>query len=270
MEPICNQRLLWITPGRIFCYRFTETSSTRVLGAHAIYFSLRGALRVSTVSGSSQIIRLHGLSYVPAYTPHRIDCSDQMSGVILVEPETVNPTAIAAGFFSCSQNGNLLLRRLAEALPALQHMAPVSASSDCEKAFDSLIFGSSLLQAAIDERIANALALMRETAGGMNATRLATSVNLSFGRFLHLFKQELGVPFRQVQRWKRTRSWLSHVTSPGKLAVAALEANFSDASHFSRSIQASFGLTPSEIVLSARTMRLLCDTTGAMSANGTA
>jgi AraC-like DNA-binding protein len=38
------------------------------------------------------------------------------------------------------------------------------------------------------------------------AQACAEQVHLSFSRFLHLFKEEVGVPFRSFRTWKRARS----------------------------------------------------------------
>ena len=51
----------------------------------------------------------------------------------------------------------------------------------------------------------------------------AAQVGLSFSRFLHLFKAEVGTPFRSFRTWKRARSLLHYVNREANLARVTLQ-----------------------------------------------
>ncbi|WP_127717048.1 helix-turn-helix domain-containing protein [Halobacteriovorax sp. HLS] len=81
-------------------------------------------------------------------------------------------------------------------------------------------------------------------------SELAREMSLSESRLLHLFKEQVGVPFRKYILWKKLRrAILSFANSKNKkLTDIALDSGFSDSAHLSKVIKASFGLTPSEIL----------------------
>lgn len=81
-----------------------------------------------------------------------------------------------------------------------------------------------------------------------SAKRAAAFCHLSESRFLHLFKKELGLPFRKYLLWLKLRRFFSHLQNGKNITTAAHEAGFSDSSHLSRFFADSFGLNPSEIL----------------------
>ena len=85
----------------------------------------------------------------------------------------------------------------------------------------------------------------------------AASVRLSFSRFLHLFKEQTGAPFRSMRTWKRARSLLHYVNRPSNLTAVALETGYPDATHFSHSIRQVYGLKPKDIFAGSRRLVLL-------------
>ena len=79
---------------------------------------------------------------------------------------------------------------------------------------------------------------------------------LSFSRFLHLFKQEIGVPFRSFRTWKRARSLLHYINRDSNLAHAALDTGYPDSTHFSHSIRQVYGLKPKDIFAGSRRLEI--------------
>ncbi len=72
--------------------------------------------------------------------------------------------------------------------------------------------------------------------------------SLSSGRFLHLFKETLGITYRRYQLWNRLLLFLKRYSSTEQLTRSALEAGFSDHSHLSRVFRETFGSTPGAIL----------------------
>ena len=75
----------------------------------------------------------------------------------------------------------------------------------------------------------------------------ASQACLSPGRFAHLFKQQVGLPFRRYMLWRKLTRAVMSVARDGTIATAAHAADFADAAHLTRSFYATFGLPPSVI-----------------------
>jgi AraC-like DNA-binding protein len=89
------------------------------------------------------------------------------------------------------------------------------------------------------------------------AKECAALVNLSFSRFLHLFKEEVGIPFRNLRTWKRARSLLHYVHTSDNLTHVALDIGYPDSTHFSHSIRQVYGLKPKDIMAGSRKLRVI-------------
>jgi len=72
--------------------------------------------------------------------------------------------------------------------------------------------------------------------------------DLSVSHFLHLFSDEIGVPFRRFRIWNRLRAASGMALRGANLTDAAIGAGFSDSAHFSRLHRETFGVTPSYIL----------------------
>ena len=87
----------------------------------------------------------------------------------------------------------------------------------------------------------------------------ADNAHLSFSRFLNLFKQEVGTPFRSFRAWKRARALLHYVTRDASLTHVALDTGYPDSTHFSHSIRQVYGLKPKDIFAGSRRLSVLAD-----------
>jgi methylphosphotriester-DNA--protein-cysteine methyltransferase len=110
----------------------------------------------------------------------------------------------------------------------------------------------------LDSRIAGVLEkIKRNPTEQATAEACAANVKLSFSRFLHLFKEEVGAPFRTFRTWKRARSLLHHVNSDSNLVYVALDIGYPDSTHFSHSIRQLYGLKPKDIFAGSRKLRII-------------
>lgn len=73
----------------------------------------------------------------------------------------------------------------------------------------------------------------------------AKEVSLSESRLLHLFKDEVGIPFRRYVLWARLKKAVIEIQNGNSITQAAYAAGFSDAPHFSNIYTKMFGLKPS-------------------------
>ena len=133
--------------------------------------------------------------------------------------------------------------------------------------FDECFFGRPLAPRRLDPRIARVLEDMRnDPSRSTTAQECATAVGLSFSRFLHLFKAEVGTPFRSLRTWKRARSLLHHVTRDTNLVHVALDTGYPDSTHFSHSIRQVYGLKPRDLFAGSRALTVLGDSPAARAA----
>lgn len=73
----------------------------------------------------------------------------------------------------------------------------------------------------------------------------ARSIDVSPSRFMHLFSEHLGIPYRTYRTWCRLRHSMRLASQGLALTEAALESGFSDSQHFSREFRQKLGVAPS-------------------------
>lgn len=74
----------------------------------------------------------------------------------------------------------------------------------------------------------------------------ASDAGLSASRLAHLFREQVGTPFRPYVLWCRLRRSAEAIQGGANLTTAAHVAGFSDSAHMSRSFRRMFGLAPSD------------------------
>lgn len=74
-------------------------------------------------------------------------------------------------------------------------------------------------------------------------------VPLSSSRFQHLFRAQLGMPWRAWLAWTRLLHAAELTMAGATLTEAAIAAGFSDSAHFSHTFKALFGITPARVTL---------------------
>lgn len=258
----CRNRVMWITAGRVFYAGLLGEVSSRTMGGWMAYVSLGAPLRLSVDGGPWQS---GALAVLPPYRPHRIECDERLICSVTIEPETVLTSALPA--FVRQGDGGVVdqpcfVERVRATHAWLRDQGP---SVDLQTIdFDATFFGHGLAPRPLDARIAQVLAaLSRDPSQTTTAQVWADSVGLSFSRFLHLFKQDTGVPFRSLRSWKRARSLLHHVTRPASLTDVALDTGYPDSTHFSHSIRQFYGLKPRDLFAGSRRLVVLGDSPAA-------
>jgi AraC family transcriptional regulator len=73
----------------------------------------------------------------------------------------------------------------------------------------------------------------------------AKTVFLSPSRFAHLFKRQLGLPFRRYVLWRKVTRAMLAMGREGTATAAAQDADFADAAHLTRTFCQMFGIPPS-------------------------
>jgi AraC-like DNA-binding protein len=73
----------------------------------------------------------------------------------------------------------------------------------------------------------------------------AAAAFLSPSRFAHLFKQQVGLPFRRYLLWRKLTRAMLEIGREGTATAAAHAADFADAAHLTRTFCQMFGIPPS-------------------------
>jgi AraC-like DNA-binding protein len=251
-----GERLMWLTPHRVFYAGLLGAAAERTMGGHGVYVSPAGA--------PPNRIRVGGGAWltgefivVPPHVPHQVESAHPLIFNLLVESESVDPARLPAFLQHCGPvDAPAFVQRVRE---AHAHLLAASARGMNFEGFDfdALFFGEALAPRVLDARIRKvADAINADPATPMSAEECAASVHLSFSRFLHLFKQETGMAFRAFRAWKRARSLLRYVQQGSTLTDIALDTGYPDSTHFSHSIRQVYGLKPSDIVAGSRRLAL--------------
>ncbi len=241
---------MWINADRCLYAGLLGAPLQRTLGAYAIYAALNAPIELGIAGDAAQTT---ALAVVPPYAPHRIACESRSIAVVVIEPETVNrrllPAFLREGWGAVDEP-----QALSRIRAAYDRLRRAGADRDFGAGeFDRQLFGAPLAARELDPRIARVVeAIKRNPHERVAGSRHAASVHLSFSRFMHLFKEDVGVPFRSFRSWKRARSLMQYVTQDTNLARVALEAGYPDSTHFSHSIRQVYGLKPTDIFAGSR------------------
>jgi len=110
-----------------------------------------------------------------------------------------------------------------------------------------------------DERLSRLLARLDQCFGvdclkpeAWRAKEVAEWLAMSESRFLHLVKAELGIAWRPYLLWRRLICAIQTIRRGKTATEAAYLAGFSDSSHLSRTIKATFGMTGKQLLNSFR------------------
>lgn len=77
---------------------------------------------------------------------------------------------------------------------------------------------------------------------------IASSIFLSESRYAHLFKLQVGIPFRRYVLWLRMQKTIQSIIEGNSLTSACYAGGFSDLPHFNKAFKDMFGITPSAVL----------------------
>jgi AraC-like DNA-binding protein len=249
-----RRRSMIVTPDRIVYSGLLGTPSARQHGAHTVYIAHETPFEISVDCAAPTRA---WLAVVPANVVHRITSSDRLMRDILIEPESASFADLAAWDARMVPSRTAEYSNMHRAFDEwLAGREPASANASD---LDRIFFGRQLAPRSLDPRIRRVVARIGASPHEqISATEFAHLTSLSFSRFVHLFKEEIGMTVRAFCAWKRARSVLPSMTGPCNLTQLALEAGYPDATHFSHSIRRIFGLRPRDILAGCRRLSLLC------------
>ena len=127
----------------------------------------------------------------------------------------------------------------------------------CDSIIKRLV-GDQLDSRTKDSRIEEAMSLMRRLPDRKAHIRvIADEIGLSQSRLIHLFKDQVGIPFRRYLLWLRLVEAIVLVLDGVSLTTAAHTAGFADSAHLSRTFKRMFGVTPSYILKNSQFIQVI-------------
>ena len=101
----------------------------------------------------------------------------------------------------------------------------------------------------LDPRVTRVLDAIRKSDElRMSIEDAADLANLSPSRFAHLFKQQVGLPFRRYLLWRKLARAMVMIGRQQTISNAAHAADFADAAHLTRTFYQMFGMPPSMLM----------------------
>ena len=217
--------------------------SVAVLGSITVHIPLGNTFQIRVSDGPWEE---KPFAFLMPYVPHEFKPMEGTLVTLNIEPESIDD--YSAPWFANGVDEFLfrLAGRIKLLIPSILHggFEDVTSTSD----IDNTLFGFELPFKQLDSRIEYIIERIRRNPCAKNSVgECAFEANLSYSRFSHLFRREVGTSFRQFRAWKRARSILQHVNPGANLTDIALAAGYPDSTHFSHSIRNIYGLRPSEI-----------------------
>lgn len=235
---------LYLGPGRALYCGPIQRLETHVYGATVLHVGIYRPFRIRLAGGAW---RAASCAIVPAGISHALDLAGGVHGKLFVEKDGADAPGLcrrfphpetAARFFEDKEAIDCF-RRIYEEDPG---------RGAVEEWLDRLLRCPERQPWMPDARIRRVVELIgREPDRNFSQEELAARIGLSPSRFLHLFRQQTGLPYRRFRQWKRMMSAFALLHSTDSLTRAALDAGYADATHFSHSFRATFGVNPAPV-----------------------
>lgn len=236
---------VWLWPGMLMMATPALKNSPHVHFPASIYIGLEDEVEVTTDTA-----KLRGrLVLVRANVEQQVDSGDKPLLDLLVDADggTYRYLEPLLG----EANAAVLDYQKVAALEADMQQA-LAGEMDCAKAWglvEEILISLSAYRPErpdFDPRIAQiATELRAELPVNPNVAELAEKAAVSESRFLHLFKQQYGLPVRQYLLWARLRRAADLWDSGSTLADIAADVGFYDQAHFARTVRRFFDFSPS-------------------------
>lgn len=233
-----------MAPGRALYCGPLQHLETHVYGTAVLHVGIYRPFRIRLADGEWRFCRC---AAIPAGTRHALDLAGGVHGKLFVERD--GPDAL--GFrerFSGSETGVRFFED-AETIECFRWVCEEDPSREAvERRLDRLLRCAARQPLVADTRIRQVIDLMsREPDRNFSQIELAATIDLSPSRFLHLFRQTTGVPYRRFRIWKRLLHSFELLHVRDHLTRAAVDAGFADAAHFSRCFRETFGVNPAPV-----------------------
>lgn len=214
---------------------------------------LNAPLRIETGAGADA--RLYRSAIIPARLSHSLDASGEPVAVLYNDPD--QPFYRRLSPFRRARLASLGAETEAPLVAALRDL-DLAHRSGGELRFDAVEAAAARAlefdpePRRIDKRIEHILDLIRADLDYNHPVEeLAEQAGLSPSRLQHLFAEEIGLPLRTFRIWVRLRQAAERMATGDTITSAALDAGFSNSSHFSHAFKETFGVTAASLFKNA-------------------
>ncbi|MFC3395336.1 AraC family transcriptional regulator [Brenneria rubrifaciens] len=198
-----------------------------------------------TIEAESGAQKSYGF-IIPPNLPHRLDTSSQCCINLLVDPADPNYHRLVHR--TTSNSLTLLDYYSALMLVSLVQQALTTHVSLDLIQVERLLTPYPPCRCQTDKRIDRAVSLMNSLpVKCVSSKTISARIFLSESRFLHLFRDKMGINFRGYLLWQRFRDAVGNIDCDTTLTSLASDCGFSDCAHFSRTCMTTFGLRPSSL-----------------------
>lgn len=217
---------------------------------HAIQIVIALDGRVAIAGSDNVWSECRGL-IVRADAEHSFDCNGALGVMVFVDPESREGRWLGA-----SLRRDITTMTEARVEVAVAALRPLMESSDEDvdvvTAIRSGVNGLKPGPAParrLDPRVATVIEAIRASDDlRISLETAAAMAFLSAGRFAHLFKDQVGLPFSRYLLWRKLARAMVAIASERTIAAAAHAADFSDAAHLTRTFYQMFGMPPSALM----------------------
>ena len=190
--------------------------------------------------------RSHRAAVVPPGLRHALDVAGGVHGKLFVETDSPSASAFRCRFpYLRGAVTDLNDSEIVEIFRWIFEDDPQQEA--VERRLDRLL-APGPEEIHLDPRIQKIVELIRnEPDRNYSQGEVAASLGLSPSRLLHLFSEQLGVPYRRFRMWKRLMLSFELLHERDNMTLAALDSGFADATHFSHAFRDTFGVNPAPV-----------------------
>lgn len=246
-EPAAPDALLCVGGGKTLYVGSLEQVDWHLHGAPVFIAGVTGDFRLRLPGGNWISCRA---AIIPAGVRHALDLGGEPLAAFYPEPTLAGVSALIGLGRAWDENERILVGTQAEIgifRELHENAASVHWSGDV---LDDLLALALRRDTAppIDPRLATVMSLLDAHPHDLTrAETLALAHGLSVSRFLHLFTEQVGVPFRRYRIWNRIRAATRSALAGDSFTDAAMHAGFTDSAHFARCFRETFGVTASYV-----------------------
>ncbi len=217
---------------------------------HAIQVSVGLSDRVQFKMSDTAAWEAFGAAVIPPDLPHTFQAPGGMVAQLFCDPES----ALGRGLmdrFGRDEIVGLLPEDIAPHAKSLRAAFDKGdTDEELEDATLNVLYALSggVPPSPVDQRILRAMTFIAaRLAEPLALEAVAHHVELSAGRFRHLFVEETGISFRAYLLWTRLNRALELGFGGASWTDAAHATNFADSAHLSRTTRRMYGLAPSSL-----------------------
>lgn len=233
---------LYIGKGRALYCGPLQHLEPHVYGSPVLHVGIYKPFKIMLSDG---IWRSYRIAVVPPGLRHALDVAGGVHGKLFVDVESPSASAFRRRFpYAKGAIGTFHDPEIVSCFHWIFEEDP--RQPQVEARLDRLLPESGGVE--IDPRILKVLALIEnEPDRNFSQDELAEALGLSPSRVLHLFTEQIGVPYRRYRLWKRLWVATERLHASDNMTIAAVDSGFADATHYSHAFRDTFGVNPAPV-----------------------